>query len=275
MANPIFRTALGYLRLVRVPALSVLALSILVVLDRVSHISFGRIADTLPSPILIYAAAFVLNDAVDAEMDTVNLPHRPIPSGAVKRESAFRLAWCLHALAIGVAATSSSTTLTYILVSSVLSVLYSIYLKQIILAKNVLAAGMSNSVFIYLAFELQAFDLSMYLFASFSLLSFGREIIMDSRDFIGDRASGLSTLSTRLGVHTATAIGLVLIGAGMIYATFLPPPNAATTEVVGLVSLTTIATWIAILLASRTRRLWLIGESTKVYVVALLVAISA
>lgn len=50
----------------------------------------------------LYLSGMVLNDAFDAELDSVERPERPIPSGAVKKTAAFVLGFAL--LAIGILA---------------------------------------------------------------------------------------------------------------------------------------------------------------------------
>jgi 4-hydroxybenzoate polyprenyltransferase len=59
---------------------------------------------------LIYAAGMALNDAYDAELDRVERPERPIPSGRISREAALAAGWAL--LAAGVACAALASWLT-------------------------------------------------------------------------------------------------------------------------------------------------------------------
>ena len=49
---------------------------------------------------LLYEAGMVLNDAFDAQLDAVERPERPIPSGRISRAQAFSVGWVLLALGI-------------------------------------------------------------------------------------------------------------------------------------------------------------------------------
>ncbi|KAA9107619.1 SCO3242 family prenyltransferase [Microbacterium rhizomatis] len=51
----------------------------------------------------LYAAGMALNDVADAELDAVERPERPIPSGRVRRSTAFGIGAILTAVGIGVA----------------------------------------------------------------------------------------------------------------------------------------------------------------------------
>ncbi len=54
--------------------------------------------------VLLYAAGVVLNDYYDREIDAVERPERPIPSGVVKSEEVLVFGWSLALLALGLAA---------------------------------------------------------------------------------------------------------------------------------------------------------------------------
>lgn len=68
----------------------------------------------LPSPLvcvlllacsmLIYHAGMALNDAIDAQQDAAERPERPIPSGAIRQASAFRVATVMMCLGVIAAA---------------------------------------------------------------------------------------------------------------------------------------------------------------------------
>lgn len=52
---------------------------------------------------LLYLSGMVLNDVFDAEVDAIEQPHRPIPSGCVSRQSAAALGWGMMAVALALA----------------------------------------------------------------------------------------------------------------------------------------------------------------------------
>jgi 4-hydroxybenzoate polyprenyltransferase len=59
------------------------------------------LAALIAASALLYAAGMVLNDAFDAESDSRERPERPIPSGRVRRSTAFAAGWGLLALGLG------------------------------------------------------------------------------------------------------------------------------------------------------------------------------
>jgi len=61
----------------------------------------GPLVALIVTSVLLYAAGMVLNDALDAPLDAVERPERPIPSGRVSRGAALVVGWTL--LVLGVA----------------------------------------------------------------------------------------------------------------------------------------------------------------------------
>jgi 4-hydroxybenzoate polyprenyltransferase len=59
---------------------------------------------------LLYEAGMVLNDAFDAELDAVERPERPIPSGRIARGTALGIGWMLLADGLACAAAASWIT---------------------------------------------------------------------------------------------------------------------------------------------------------------------
>jgi 4-hydroxybenzoate polyprenyltransferase len=53
----------------------------------------------------LYVSGMILNDAFDAEVDTVERPNRPIPSGKVAQKTAFQVGFGMIVLAIAIPAT--------------------------------------------------------------------------------------------------------------------------------------------------------------------------
>ena len=53
---------------------------------------------------LLYTSGMILNDACDAEADAIERPNRPIPSGVIRRETAFKVGFGLMLFAIAVPA---------------------------------------------------------------------------------------------------------------------------------------------------------------------------
>ncbi len=86
-----------YLRLLRAPAVPTAASNILMgyLVANGSWTPAVPLAILLLASIGIYTAGMVLNDVVDADEDRRLRPHRPIPSGEIKQNTARRIGWSL------------------------------------------------------------------------------------------------------------------------------------------------------------------------------------
>src|SRR5437667_1885953 len=96
----------AYLTLIRAPNTIMIGLAVVIgeaiglgKLPGVSEAVFGFLTASL-----MMAGTMVANDVYDVEIDKVNSPQRPLPSGTVKTRDAVALAVALSAAAIGFAA---------------------------------------------------------------------------------------------------------------------------------------------------------------------------
>ena len=191
------------------------------------------------SAALINGAGNAFNDLIDIDIDRINRPDRPLPSGRISpfvagvQTLALTLAGCLlgfwlspwhGSIALGVA---------------LLLALYSIFLKNSFLWGNILVAFVGALAFPYGA--LAAGDLGRsWIPALFALLfHIGREIVKDIEDVAGDRLRGDHTLPLRWGRNRAgwiaAAVYLLLLAIawfpffaglyGAAYALALAPVN--------------------------------------------------
>ena len=162
------------------------------------------------SAALITGAGNVYNDLRDLEVDRVNRPHRPLPSGDISRRlagveaalmalSGWLLSW---ALGPWMWAISGAVILGLFL--------YSTCLKSSVLWGNLAVSAMAATAFPYGA--LAAGEIGRaWLPASFAFLFHcGREIVKDMEDAPGDQRRGVSTLALRLGPERAKAAATVV-----------------------------------------------------------------
>jgi geranylgeranylglycerol-phosphate geranylgeranyltransferase len=139
------------------------------------------------------AAAMVINDYYDRNIDAINEPRRPIPSGTVKTSEAlafvvalsvsgFIFAFLVSVLCLVVAAASLIITATYITVG-----------KRSGLPGNFLVSVCVAIPFIYGSITAVGFvGLNVVLFASMAFLSnTGREITKGIVDVKGDSSEGV------------------------------------------------------------------------------------
>ena len=170
---------------------------------------------------LVTAAGNGYNDCKDAEVDRINRPDRPIPSGNLASGTA--LSGSIAAAVGGVGLAWYVGPGPGVVATAVLGGLwlYSAHLKSTLLWGNLLVSALAGAVFPYGA--LAGGDLGRsWIPGLFALLfHLGREIIKDIEDIPGDRARGLQTLAIALGPRAAGAVSAGVYGL-LIVATYLP-----------------------------------------------------
>ncbi|HLE27530.1 MAG TPA: geranylgeranylglycerol-phosphate geranylgeranyltransferase [Anaerolineales bacterium] len=164
------------------------------------------------------AGSMVINDWFDAEIDKINKPTRPIPSGQVSKTHAL-----VFALALFAAGLASSLVVRYDLAVSagiviLLSAAYSWFLKRFLLVGNVLVAAVSS--YPLFAGGLLTHGLSKLVIpiAVTFIFIFGREILKDVEDTQGDARFGVMSIANRWGVGPAVYVGLALMSLALLVA---------------------------------------------------------
>lgn len=179
------------------------------------------LAWAMTASVLAAAAGNVLNDYFDADIDRINKPRRPIPSGRMQRGECRRYAAFLALASLGAAALAGAPMLSVVLVWHVVLYTYSAVLKSRLLLGNVAVAGVCSSGFVagaWLAGRPGAAWLPTLL--AFLLLM-GREIVKDVEDLAGDGACGAATLARRLGARRALTVAL---GFFLLFTALGPSP---------------------------------------------------
>jgi geranylgeranylglycerol-phosphate geranylgeranyltransferase len=158
---------------------------------------------------MLTAASMAINDYYDREIDAVNEPNRPIPSGTVKPEKALASAATLTAVGFVASYLTStkaqSLCLLTALIAWLVSVAYSTAGKRSGLPGNFLVSTCVAIPFVYGSIAIVGtVGLNVLFFVSMVFLSVtGREITKGIVDVQGDRARGVSTLAVRFGEKKA------------------------------------------------------------------------
>lgn len=167
------------------------------------------------------AGSMAINDYVDREIDAINEPKRPIPSGLIKPREALGFALVLAAIGFVAAYPTSTLTLIIAAVSWALFTTYTTIGKRSGLPGNFLVSMCVGIPFIYgSVVATNAIQLNVLTFVSMVFLSnTGREITKGIVDIQGDRKQNVKTLAVRFGDKTAA------VAAALFYisATLLSP----------------------------------------------------
>ncbi|MGC8998828.1 MAG: geranylgeranylglycerol-phosphate geranylgeranyltransferase [Candidatus Bathyarchaeia archaeon] len=190
------------------------------------------LADSLDSLIygfftgfLLTAAAMAINDYYDREIDAINEPSRPIPSGTIKPNEALVFAFSLTTFGfVSVAFTASIYCFITALIFWLISVVYATVGKKTGLLGNFLVSACVSAPFIYGSLTVTGtIKLNILIFASMVFLSnTGREITKGIVDVEGDKTRNIKTLAVRFGPRKA-AIASAVFYLVAVALTPLPP----------------------------------------------------
>lgn len=171
---------------------------------------------------LITAAGNSINDYFDADIDRINRPDRPIPSGEVLPGMAWNISITLFSCGILIAVFTNPVCFGIAVFNTLLLVLYAARLKRTFVAGNLAVSYLSASIFLfggaYLGNDGIIRVLPVVLVTFFAMLS--REILKTAEDVEGDAASGADTVPVRYGVRSAvlfSAVFALCAVAGSIY----------------------------------------------------------
>jgi len=172
---------------------------------------------------LITAAGNVINDFFDAEIDAINRPDRPIPSGEVSRGAARGFAITLFLAGILVSFFTNSLCITIAIFNTLLLVAYASQLKRTPFIGNIVVAYLSASIFLF-GGALNGLDglvriIPIAAITFFAMLS--RELLKDAEDIEGDRAGGADTVPIRIGIKKTTEFALITT-VFAVAASFIP-----------------------------------------------------
>jgi|TARA_B110000495_G_scaffold43530_1_gene35718 geranylgeranylglycerol-phosphate geranylgeranyltransferase len=163
-------------------------------------------------------AANALNDVVDYEIDKINRPMRPLPSGFVKKRTALFISILLFSMGIlACLELSEAAKVIGIVIAMPFMVLYSKYLKGMPLIGNMIVAFVLGLSFLFCG---AAFNNMSPMWIPM-ILAFGltlvRELVKDIADMEGDQSAGLKTFPITAGIEKSIQLSIFLsacIGVG-------------------------------------------------------------
>lgn len=172
---------------------------------------------------LITAGGNVINDLYDVEIDRINRPERPIPSGEISLAGAKLYTVALFSGGIAIAVLTTPLCLAIAIINSVILVAYAVLLKRVPVCGNMAVAYLTASVFLFggafagIAGLVQNLSLAAITF----LATLAREVLKDAEDVDGDAAGGARTLPMVIGVRW-TGVLAFACACGAVAASLLP-----------------------------------------------------
>lgn len=190
----------------------------------VGMISSGSTANApyiIAAVFLITGGGNGINDYYDREIDALNRPDRPIPSGRLKPRTAIILSLILFVAGSALGGLINPTCLAITIINSMILILYARYLKATPLVGNLAVAYLTGSTFLFGGLASGRWSTTTTVLSLLAgLATMGREIVKDIEDVEGDRSCGAKTLPIIIGEMQSYVIAaaFVLVASALSYA---------------------------------------------------------
>lgn len=172
---------------------------------------------------LVTGAGNAINDYFDIDIDRINKPQRPIPSGEIGLGTALYFSLALFFAGTFLAVSINLICGAIALVNSLLLIYYASTLKRTPLLGNIAVGYLTGSTFLFggaVFYASGGIGGVFVLFLLATLATLAREIVKDIEDIKGDREDGARTLPIIIGkkkaAYVASLIGLVAVLASPI-----------------------------------------------------------
>ena len=165
------------------------------------------------------AAGNVINDYFDYNIDLINKPERPIPSGRISITNGRNYAYLLFILGTKCGFLISYLTSNWIpfmivLISDIILYLYAYKLKTTPLIGNLTVAFMTGFGFVFGGYSINnpsIITTSIFLGFFAFVMTAARELAKDIEDMEGDKAEGAKTLPILYGTKITAILSAILI----------------------------------------------------------------
>jgi geranylgeranylglycerol-phosphate geranylgeranyltransferase len=226
----------GLLRLIRPLNCLMMAFAVIVGASLVSTLSLTiNLLLGFVTSFSLTAASMTINDYYDRQIDAINEPNRPIPSGTISPKEALIFAAALTTIGLVAAFKTNLPSLVVAVTALIISLTYITKGKRTGLPGNLLVSATVVIPFIYGGLTVGQLETSTLLFVAIAFLSnTGREITKGIVDVEGDRSHNIKTIAVTYGERTAAATAAIFTLSavclsplpwlwGLVSDWFLPP----------------------------------------------------
>lgn len=203
---------IGFLRIIRPLNCLMMGFAVIVGASLVSALDFSiNLLLGFVTSFALTGASMALNDYYDREIDAINEPNRPIPSGAVSPEEALSLGAALSIIGLVAALMTNMLCLLVAVVAWIIFATYTTKGKRTGFLGNLLVSTCVVIPFIYGGFVVENLELSIVVFASMVFLSVtGREVTKGIVDVEGDKSQNIRTIALLYGERSAAVLSSIL-----------------------------------------------------------------
>ncbi|MFX0185036.1 MAG: geranylgeranylglycerol-phosphate geranylgeranyltransferase, partial [Candidatus Hodarchaeota archaeon] len=160
---------------------------------------------------IIAVGGYAINDVFDIEIDKINAPHRPIPSGLLTLNQAKAYSITLFIIGVTLALLIDIPACLIAFTGGFLLYLYAAYFKRSGFVGNIMIGLLTAIPFIFGGFLTNSYETMIYPATFAFFLIVGREIIKDIEDVHGDKIEDVQSIALRYGVKTARNLGLLIL----------------------------------------------------------------
>ena len=169
----------------------------------------------------ISATGLILNDYFDYDIDKINSPERPLPSGLVTKREVIWLASVIAILGLAFGFMISTLALLVAFIVWVVGFLYNWRFKRSGLSGNILVCFSVGMTFIFGGIVVgNVFDKVVWWFAALTMLfDLGEEIAADAMDIKGDSQAGSRSIAIIWGQQKAFKLSGVIFFLVICFST--------------------------------------------------------
>ncbi|MFP3228105.1 MAG: UbiA family prenyltransferase [Caldisphaera sp.] len=158
----------------------------------------------------ISSSSMILNDIIDINIDRVNNPNRPLPSGRVSLDKAYLMFYLFTILGLIFSVLTGIMTFLIALISYFIAILYNRKGKKSGFIGNIMVAYSMGVPLLYGAAIINKLNLNIMIYWLMIFLSgIAREITKGISDVEGDKIAGVKTLAVIFGRRTAAVIAFI------------------------------------------------------------------
>jgi geranylgeranylglycerol-phosphate geranylgeranyltransferase len=173
------------------------------------------------SAVLVAAGGNIINDFFDSDIDKINRPDRPIPSGRISKSEALTLYLVTSIIAILISLSISLQAISIIIFTQILLYFYSFSFKAIPLIGNLVVAVCTALAFIYGGIIVGNINAALIPALFAFQINLIREVVKDIEDLEGDEKQSIITFPIKFGLKKTKTV-LLSVTLILLITTFYP-----------------------------------------------------
>lgn len=199
----------SYIEILR-PTNAVMASIAVLLMAVISHVYNLNILLGALAVCIATGAGNTINDYYDYEIDRINKPDRPIPSGRISLDNALYYSLLLFAVASVIGFYISIPNGITVIVCSAIMIVYAYDFKKRCLIGNLTVSILTGLTFVFGGLITNDLYVSIILAFFAFLMTLSREIIKDCEDIEGDKLEGAHTLPIAYGKENSIKLAFIV-----------------------------------------------------------------